>query len=123
MVAGWLPLLLVVLCPAGAHASKECIFCELTDSTHCPGVVMHCGDDEQCHTGIGLAPGLGRIIDKGCVESVMCGHTEPVSYMGVTYSLTRDCCYGNLCNGAPRARPPPFRLDFLLPTLLLYWWL
>ncbi|XP_055993115.1 sperm acrosome membrane-associated protein 4 [Sorex fumeus] len=118
MVPGWL-LLLIAVCP-GTRASKECLFCELTDSTVCPGVHMHCGDDEDCFTGTGVAPGMGPIINKGCMQSTKCGHVEPVSYMGVTYSLTSSCCYGYLCNRAPRAPCGPrswlLRLD--LPEAL-----
>ncbi|XP_055002128.1 sperm acrosome membrane-associated protein 4 [Sorex araneus] len=122
MVPGWL-LLLIAMCP-GARASKECVYCELTDSTVCPGVHLHCGDDEDCFTGTGVAPGMGPIINKGCMLSTKCGHVEPVSYMGVTYSLTSSCCYGYLCNRAPH--PPRGPLDWppwldLVLLSLLFW--
>lgn len=100
MVLGWL-LLLVMALPPGATGAKDCVFCELTDSKQCPGIHMRCGDDEDCFTGIGVAPGLGPIINKGCIPSTSCGHEEPVTYMGVTYTLTSTCCYGHMCNRAP----------------------
>ncbi|XP_059856705.1 sperm acrosome membrane-associated protein 4 [Delphinus delphis] len=100
MVLGWL-LLLVMALPPGTMGTKDCVFCELTDSTICPGMHMRCGDDEDCFTGHGVAPGVSPITNKGCVPATSCGREEPVSYMGVTYSLTTNCCTGHLCNGAP----------------------
>lgn len=100
MVLGCLMLLMMAL-PPGTTGTKNCIFCELTDSSNCPGILMNCGDDEDCFTGQGTAPGLSPVTNKGCVESSLCGHEEPVAYQGVTYSLTSTCCYGHLCNRAP----------------------
>ncbi|KAI6050119.1 sperm acrosome membrane-associated protein 4 [Marmota monax] len=100
MVLGWLLLLMMAL-PPGTTGAKDCIFCELTDSTKCPGTHMRCGDDEDCFTGHGVAQGVGPVINKGCVHSTSCGQEEPVSYMGLTYSLTTTCCHGHLCNASP----------------------
>lgn len=97
MVFGWLLLLVLVLCPGGTGI-KDCVFCELTDSARCPGTQMRCGDDEDCFIGHGVAQGVGPIINKGCVQSTSCGREEPISYMGLTYSLTTTCCSGHLCN-------------------------
>ncbi|XP_033079797.1 sperm acrosome membrane-associated protein 4 [Trachypithecus francoisi] len=99
MVLCWL-LLLVMALPPGTTSVKDCIFCELTDSTQCPGTSMRCGDDEDCFTGRGVAPGTGPVINKGCLRATSCGREEPVSYRGVTYSLTTTCCTGRLCNRA-----------------------
>ncbi|XP_008986582.1 sperm acrosome membrane-associated protein 4 [Callithrix jacchus] len=100
MVLGWLLLLVMALTP-GTTSVKDCIFCELTDSTQCPGTPMRCGDDEDCFTGLGVAPGTSPVINKGCMQATRCGREEPVSYKGVTYSLTTTCCDGHLCNRAP----------------------
>nr|XP_012315489.1 sperm acrosome membrane-associated protein 4 [Aotus nancymaae] len=100
MVLGWLLLLVMALTP-GTTGVKDCIFCELTDSTQCPGTPMSCGDDEDCFIGHGVAPGTSPVINKGCVQATSCGREEPVSYKGVTYSLTTTCCAGRLCNRAP----------------------
>lgn len=99
MVLGWL-LLLVTALPPGTTGIKNCMFCELTDSSHCPGFPMNCGDDEECFMGKGTAPGLGPVINKGCIRATLCGREEPVTYQGVTYSLVSACCYGQLCNRA-----------------------
>uniref|UniRef100_A0A8C3WTK3 Sperm acrosome associated 4 n=1 Tax=Catagonus wagneri TaxID=51154 RepID=A0A8C3WTK3_9CETA len=99
MVLGWLLLLMTAL-PPGTTGVKDCAFCELTDSATCPSIRMRCGDDEDCFTGHGVAPGVGPIINKGCVHSTSCGREEPVNYKGVTYSLITTCCMGHLCNGA-----------------------
>ncbi|XP_008046840.1 sperm acrosome membrane-associated protein 4 [Carlito syrichta] len=103
MVLGWLLLVVTALSP-GVTGAKDCIFCELTDSTHCPGTNMRCGDNEDCFTGHGVAPGTGPIINKGCVVATSCGREEPISYKGVTYSLVTTCCNGPLCNHAPAGR-------------------
>lgn len=100
MVLSWL-LFLVMALPLGTTGAKQCIFCELTDSSNCPGTHMHCGDDEDCFTGLGTTPGLGPVINKGCVQSTLCGREEPVTYQGVTYSLISTCCHGPLCNRGP----------------------
>ncbi|XP_063109115.1 sperm acrosome membrane-associated protein 4 [Cavia porcellus] len=101
MVLGWLwlPLLLLATTlPQGTAGIKHCFFCELTDSLICPGTRMHCGDEEDCFTGRGVAQGMGPVINKGCVRTTSCGREEPVSYMGLTYTLTTSCCSGHLCN-------------------------
>ncbi|XP_006868318.1 PREDICTED: sperm acrosome membrane-associated protein 4 [Chrysochloris asiatica] len=99
MVLGWLLLLLLAL-PPGTRSIKDCFFCELTDSQHCASTRMSCGDEEDCFTGFGVAPDLGPITNKGCLRNTNCGHEQPVSYMGVTYSLITTCCDGDLCNAA-----------------------
>nr|XP_008504756.1 PREDICTED: sperm acrosome membrane-associated protein 4 [Equus przewalskii] len=99
MVLGWL-LLLVTALPLGTTGAKDCVFCEISDSSSCPGTHMRCGDDEDCFTGHGVAPGVSPIINKGCVQATSCGQEQPIGYMGVTYSLVTNCCYGQLCNGA-----------------------
>ncbi|XP_014650798.1 PREDICTED: sperm acrosome membrane-associated protein 4 [Ceratotherium simum simum] len=121
MVLGWL-LLLVMALPPGTTGAKDCVFCEITDSSSCPGTHMHCGDDEDCYTGHGVAPGVGPIINKGCVQTTSCGKEQPVSYMGVTYSLVTNCCYGQLCNEAPSptgGRTAGATTSLALGTLLL----
>ncbi|XP_036983878.2 sperm acrosome membrane-associated protein 4-like [Artibeus jamaicensis] len=100
MILRWL-LFLVMAVPSGTTGIKTCMFCELTDSQKCPGMLMTCGDDEDCFTGKGTAPGVGSITNKGCTRSSSCGREEPVTYQGVTYSLISTCCYGHLCNRAP----------------------
>ncbi|XP_007536311.1 sperm acrosome membrane-associated protein 4 [Erinaceus europaeus] len=102
MVLGGLLFLLVAL-PPGTRGAKDCLFCELTDSHHCPGTHMRCGDDEDCYTGHGVSPGVSPVLNKGCLASTKCGREEPVTYMGVTYSLTSTCCSGHMCNGATGA--------------------
>ncbi|XP_011372894.1 sperm acrosome membrane-associated protein 4 [Pteropus medius] len=118
MVLGWL-LLLVTALPRGTTGTKECVFCELTDSSSCPGTHMHCGDDEDCFTGTGTSPGLGPIINKGCLPSTLCGREEPVTYQGVTYSLISTCCSGHLCNRAPNPAGSRRALGILLLLLRL----
>ncbi|KAK1346939.1 hypothetical protein QTO34_000799 [Cnephaeus nilssonii] len=52
--------------------------------------------------GKGTAPGLGLIIKKGTMDISSYRRLEkPVTYQGITYSLTFTCHYGELCNRAP----------------------
>ncbi|XP_006897368.1 PREDICTED: sperm acrosome membrane-associated protein 4 [Elephantulus edwardii] len=97
-------LLLLVL-PMGTWGVKTCFFCELTDTSNCPKTRMTCGDEEDCFSGHGVAPGVSPVTNKGCMSSPNCGHEQPVTYMGVTYSLVTNCCSGDLCNAAPRMAP------------------
>ncbi|XP_005884567.1 PREDICTED: sperm acrosome membrane-associated protein 4-like [Myotis brandtii] len=101
MVLGWV-LLLVMALPTVMTGAMDCIFCELTDSSNYPGIPMTCGDDKECFMGKGMAPGLGPIINKGTMDISLYGRLEePVTYQGITYSLTFTCHYGELCNRAP----------------------
>lgn len=93
-------LLLLLALPPGTTGAKDCMYCELTDSADCPGIPMACGDDEECFIGQGTAQDLGPVINKGCLDANDCGGQEPVTYQGVTYSLTSRCCDGDMCNGA-----------------------
>lgn len=111
-----LPLLLAIALPWATTGAKDCVFCELTDSLSCPGTHMSCGEDEDCFIGHGVAQGVGPILNKGCVHSTSCGREEPVSYMGVTYTLTGTCCYGHMCNRGP---PGPATTGLLLALPLL----
>lgn len=85
------------------------MYCELTDAADCPGITMACGDNEECFVGQGIAQDLGPVTSKGCVDANNCGRQEPVTYQGVTYSLTSTCCDGDMCNGAPPSRPGGLR--------------
>ncbi|XP_054437181.1 sperm acrosome membrane-associated protein 4 [Pteronotus mesoamericanus] len=123
MVLGWL-LFVVIPLPSGTTGIKSCMFCELTDSLSCPGILMSCGEDEECFTGEGTAPGVGAITNKGCVRSSLCGREEPVTYQGVTYSLTSNCCFGNMCNRAPNPAGSQMAVTLIglaLTGLLLHW--
>ncbi|XP_036161641.1 sperm acrosome membrane-associated protein 4-like [Myotis myotis] len=102
MVLSWL-LLLVMALPTVMTGIKMCIFCDVTDSSSiCPGILMTCGNDEQCFTGQGMIPGLGPVTNKGCMLSTSCSRrVEPVIYQGVTYKFNSTCCDGELCNRAP----------------------
>ncbi|XP_016060536.1 PREDICTED: sperm acrosome membrane-associated protein 4-like [Miniopterus natalensis] len=114
MGLGWLLVLLTAL-PRGATGAKRCIFCDFTESATCPGVPMTCGDDEDCFTGQGVLPGLGRVTNKGCMLAVSCGRRdEPVLYQGATYNMVSTCCSGDLCNGLSDGLPytPPALFHF-----------
>ncbi|XP_008152830.2 sperm acrosome membrane-associated protein 4-like [Eptesicus fuscus] len=101
MVLGWL-LLLVMAIPIVMTGTMDCIFCELTDSSNYPGIPMTFGKDKECLMGEGTARGLGLIIKKGTMDiSSYRRLEEPVTYQGITYSLTFTCHYGELCNRAP----------------------
>ncbi|EPQ09620.1 Sperm acrosome membrane-associated protein 4 [Myotis brandtii] len=102
MVLGWL-LLLVMALSLVTTGTMDCIFCELADSSNYPGIPMTYGKDQECLMGEGTAPGLSPIINKGAMDiSSYRRLEEPVTYQGITYSLTFTCHYGELCN-----RPPP----------------
>ncbi|XP_053122426.1 sperm acrosome membrane-associated protein 4-like [Hemicordylus capensis] len=111
-------LLVFMLPPA---FSKQCYFCEITDSTICPSTKMSCGEDEDCFVGQGAALGVSMIKNKGCTRAINCGREQPVSHMGVTYSLVTNCCKGSLCNAAqPQTLiAPSLSLQLSLISILL----
>ncbi|XP_058039626.1 sperm acrosome membrane-associated protein 4-like [Ahaetulla prasina] len=111
-------LVCVLVCLLPSTVSKDCIFCEITSSTICPGLRMSCAEDEDCFVGEGVALGVSDILNKGCTRSINCGKEQPVAYMGVTYSLVTNCCKGNLCNEAQSLRGPSLFLQFALISLL-----
>ncbi|XP_060111818.1 sperm acrosome membrane-associated protein 4-like [Heteronotia binoei] len=99
--------------------SKECYFCDITDSTKCPSTKMVCGDDEDCFEGQGAAMGVSMIKNKGCTRAIYCGKEQPISYMGVTYSLVTNCCKGDMCNAAQGLTAPSLFLQLLSTSVLL----
>ncbi|XP_070584026.1 sperm acrosome membrane-associated protein 4 [Erythrolamprus reginae] len=112
-------LVCTLVCLLPSAVSKDCVFCEITSSTVCPGLRMSCGEDEDCFVGEGVALGVSDILNKGCTPSIDCGKEQPVAHMGVTYSLVTNCCKGDLCNGAHSLRSPPLLLLFALIGLLV----
>ncbi|XP_050783546.1 sperm acrosome membrane-associated protein 4-like [Gopherus flavomarginatus] len=116
-----LPLLALSLLLALPGASpKECFFCEVTSSRHCPSTRMSCAQDEDCFVGHGAALGVSLIQTKGCTRAIRCGKEHPVTHMGVTYSLVTVCCKGSLCNGAgARLRGPSLGLQLALGMAVL----
>ncbi|XP_032090649.1 sperm acrosome membrane-associated protein 4 [Thamnophis elegans] len=111
-------LVCVLVCLLPSTVSKDCIFCEITASTTCPGLRMSCAEDEDCFVGEGVALGVSDVQNKGCTRSINCGKEQPVAYMGVTYSLVTNCCKGTMCNGAQPLRGPSLFLQFALIGLL-----
>ncbi|XP_048373504.1 sperm acrosome membrane-associated protein 4 [Sphaerodactylus townsendi] len=99
--------------------AKECYFCEITSSTRCPSTKMVCGDDEDCFVGQGAATGVSLIKNKGCIRDINCGKEQPVSYMGVTYSLVTNCCKGDMCNAALALTAPALFFQLLFTSVLL----
>nr|XP_056719536.1 sperm acrosome membrane-associated protein 4 [Euleptes europaea] len=99
--------------------SKECYFCEITSSKKCPSTKMVCGDDEDCFDGQGAATGVSLIRNKGCTRSINCGKEQPVSYMGVTYSLVTNCCQGDMCNTGQALTAPSLFFQLLSAGVLL----
>ncbi|XP_077169049.1 sperm acrosome membrane-associated protein 4 [Paroedura picta] len=100
-------------------SSKECYYCEITSSTKCPSTRMICGDDEDCFVGQGAATGVSLIKNKGCTRAISCGKEQPISYMGVTYSLVTNCCQGDMCNTAQSLAAPSLLIQLLFTSLLL----
>lgn len=100
--------------------SKECFFCDFTDAVVCPGNLMNCEEDEDCFVGEGAALGVSMIKNKGCTRAINCGKEQPISYMGVTYSLVTNCCQGPLCNAAQSGpTAPSLFLQLILIAVLL----
>ncbi|XP_027985557.2 sperm acrosome membrane-associated protein 4-like [Eptesicus fuscus] len=101
MVLGWL-LLLVMALPLIMTGATDCIFCDLTKSSNYPGIPMTCGDNKECFMDEGKVPSLSPVLNKGTMKISSYGHLEePVTYQGITYSLTSTYNYGELCNRAP----------------------
>nr|XP_020847881.1 sperm acrosome membrane-associated protein 4-like [Phascolarctos cinereus] len=93
--------LIVVLACITPTVTKHCFYCDFTNSNHCIGAPMYCGEEEDCYVGHGTATGLAHIMNKGCVAVTSCGKEEPLNYMEVTYNFIIYCCQGNLCNAGP----------------------
>ncbi|XP_036595707.1 sperm acrosome membrane-associated protein 4-like [Trichosurus vulpecula] len=89
-------------------AAKHCYYYDLTDTQQCVGILMHCGKEEDCYQGQGIARGISHIISKSCVEATNCGRELSVDYMGVTYKFMTYCCSEELCNASP---PGPMQAE------------
>ncbi|XP_066483478.1 sperm acrosome membrane-associated protein 4 [Tiliqua scincoides] len=115
-----LSLICLLACRTHLAFSKKCFFCEITSSVKCPSTMMSCGEDEDCFVGEGAALGVSMIKNKGCTRAINCGKEQPVSHMGVTYSLVTNCCKGTLCNAAQTGpTTPSLVLQLVLTSLLL----
>ncbi|CAI5691122.1 uncharacterized protein LOC109194561 [Oreochromis niloticus] len=44
--------------------------------------------------------------NQGCVSSALCNQTEKGSLLGITYTIKRNCCTTDQCNGASSAHLP-----------------
>ncbi|XP_030597754.1 protein Bouncer-like [Archocentrus centrarchus] len=44
--------------------------------------------------------------NRGCLSSSLCNQTVSGSLLGANYTITRDCCYTDLCNGASSVQLP-----------------
>ncbi|XP_042331717.1 sperm acrosome membrane-associated protein 4-like [Sceloporus undulatus] len=113
---GLVCLLVCVLPPVFA---KDCYFCEITNSLKCPSTKMSCVEDEDCFVGEGVALGVSKIQNKGCTRAINCGKEQPVTHMGVTYSLVTECCNGELCNASQLLTEPSLFLQLALVSILL----
>ncbi|KAH0626466.1 hypothetical protein JD844_001457 [Phrynosoma platyrhinos] len=99
--------------------TEDCYFCEITSSIKCPSTKMNCVEDEDCFVGEGVALGVSKIKNKGCTRAINCGKEQPVTYMGVTYSLVTECCKGDLCNASHLLTEPSLFLQLALLSILL----
>ncbi|XP_074134243.1 sperm acrosome membrane-associated protein 4-like [Sminthopsis crassicaudata] len=103
--------LLVSLClslifiQAPMTAAKICYYCDTIEVGYCTGIPEVCGEEQECYTGLGLAPLFPGITKKGCVAPNLCGKEQSVTYMGIHYTLTIYCCEGELCNGESAVTP------------------
>lgn len=120
MKSCFLSLVCLLVCRLHPVFSKQCFFCEITSSINCPSTMMSCGEDEDCFVGQGAALGVSNIKNKGCTRAINCGKEQPVSHMGITYSLVTNCCQGTLCNAAQTGpTAPSLFLQLALISLLL----
>ncbi|KAK2497308.1 hypothetical protein MC885_016297, partial [Smutsia gigantea] len=112
-------ILLGPLLGAALGLRMRCYDCRGNSSSPCKETVTTCGEGEHCgFLERKTQPGLGqtKLSEKSsvtfirhhpaCVAAHHCNQVETELVGDVTYTTHRDCCVGDLCNGAMAALSP-----------------
>ncbi|KAI5136465.1 lymphocyte antigen 6 complex locus protein G6d [Manis pentadactyla] len=131
-------ILLGPLLGAALGNRMRCYDCGGGPSSPCKETVTTCGEGSRCgFLELKPQPGLGqtKLSEKSsvtfirhhpaCVAAHLCNQVETELVGDVTYTTHRDCCVGDLCNGAVASTAAPAcilaaaftALAWLLPAL------
>ncbi|KAM4019254.1 LOW QUALITY PROTEIN: sperm acrosome membrane-associated protein 4-like [Anomaloglossus baeobatrachus] len=78
---------------------RQALVCYSCDYGTCLILKTTCGFIQFCGTETAKAGYIG-MKKKGCIDPTDCLTESSVSYMGITVTTTRSCCFTELCNSA-----------------------
>ncbi|XP_005904279.1 PREDICTED: lymphocyte antigen 6 complex locus protein G6d [Bison bison bison] len=126
-------ILLGTLLGAALGNRMRCYDCGGGPSGLCKETVTTCGEDERCgflerkpqpdlaQTKLPGNPSVTLIHHHpACVAAHHCNRVETEVVGDVTYTTHRDCCVGDLCNGAVASTAAPMSIVAAAVTMLAW---
>ncbi|KAL1286628.1 LY6G6D [Ovibos moschatus] len=111
-------ILLGTLLGAALGNRMRCYDCGGGPSGSCKETVTTCGEGEHCGF---LEPSVTLIHHHpACVAAHHCNQVETEVVGDVTYTTHRDCCVGDLCNGAVASTAAPMSIVAAAVTTLAW---
>uniref|UniRef100_W5JY11 UPAR/Ly6 domain-containing protein n=1 Tax=Astyanax mexicanus TaxID=7994 RepID=W5JY11_ASTMX len=82
-----------------------CFRCDLGFWDVCYTTKTNCSYEEQCFVGIGKAASVLDIKVMGCLPVKDCNKTTTIEFSSnkTLYTMTKNCCEEDYCNGSPGA--------------------
>uniref|UniRef100_A0A8B9JP26 UPAR/Ly6 domain-containing protein n=1 Tax=Astyanax mexicanus TaxID=7994 RepID=A0A8B9JP26_ASTMX len=87
------------------HNCILCFRCDLGFWDVCYTTKTNCSYEEQCFVGIGKAASVLDIKVMGCLPVKDCNKTTTIEFSSnkTLYTMTKNCCEEDYCNGSPGA--------------------
>ncbi|KAK7797235.1 hypothetical protein U0070_016578 [Myodes glareolus] len=122
-------LLCTVLGVALGHRTR-CYDCSGGPSNSCKQTVITCGEGERCgfldrkpQLNPGQVKQPSMVLSQhhpACVATHHCNQVDIESVGGVTFTTHKNCCFGDLCNGAVASSMTPLCILAAAVTTLVW---